>query len=148
MAYSLHQPIDMIFNALDDLADYTELSDSPYTERQIVVKACVILNHTQRFQQPLLAWKRQAQVQQTWANFKHFFHTMHTKLRSVSNFTLEEAQRHQEQANLIAEVVQGIQNALPDTIFNPPSEMPTNAPNEGPPQEQSFLTGQNVPPPQ
>ena len=57
MAYSLHQPIDLIFNALDDLADYAELSNSPYTERQIVSKTYMILNCTQYFQQPLLAWK-------------------------------------------------------------------------------------------
>ena len=45
MAYSLHQPINLIFNALDNLADYVELSDSP----QIVSKAYIILNRTQCF---------------------------------------------------------------------------------------------------
>ena len=105
MAYSLHQSIDLIFNALDDLADYAELSDSPYTKHQIISKAYVILNRTQRFQQPLLSWKHRACIQQTWTNFKQFFLTAHTELRLVSNFTLEEAQRHQECANLVAEVV-------------------------------------------
>ena len=149
MAYSLHQPIDMIFNALDDLADYAELSDTPYTERQIVAKAYVILNRTQRFQQPLLAWKRRARIQQTWVNFKQSFRTAHTELRSVSNFTLEEAQRHQERANLVAEVVQGIQNALPEAMFTPPaSETPPVAPNNDPPQEYAFNAGQNQQQPQ
>ena len=96
MSYSLSQPIDIIFNALDDLADYADLSDTPFTERQIMGKAFVILNRTQRFQQALLACKRTCRLQQTWTNFKTFFHIAHTKLCSVSNFTLEEAQRHQE----------------------------------------------------
>jgi len=51
---NLNKPIDIIFNALDDLADFAELSEMPYTERQIVTKAFVIINRTHRFQQPLL----------------------------------------------------------------------------------------------
>ena len=142
MAYSLHQSIDLIFNALDDLTDYAELSDSPYTERQIVSKAHVILNHKQRFQQPLLAWKGRARIQQTWTNFKQFFRTAHTELRSVNNFTLEEVHRHQERANLVAEVVQGIQNALPETVFTTPSETPSNLPTDALPHEQALMTSQ------
>ena len=149
MSYSLSQPIDIIFNALDDLADFADLSDSPFTERQIIAKAFMILNRTQRFEQALLAWKCRARVQQTWTNFKIFFRTAHTELRSVSNFTLEEAQRHQERANLVAEVVQGIQNALPATVFDqsppPQSETPSQAATQEPTQEQALYTGQVVP---
>jgi len=29
MSYSVHQPIDTIFNALDDLTDFAELSETP-----------------------------------------------------------------------------------------------------------------------
>ena len=142
LAYSLHQPIDLIFNALDDLADYAELSDSPYTERQIVSKAYVILNRTQRFQQPLLDWKRRPRVQQTWTNFKQFFRTAHTELRSVNNFTLGQAQRNEERANLVTEVVQGIQNVLPDAVFAPPSETPLPPPPDDLPLEQAFMANQ------
>ena len=153
MSYSLSQPIDIIFNALDDLTDYAELSETPFTERQIIGKAFVILNRTQRFEQPLLAWKRRGRLQQTWTNFKNFFRTAHKELRSVNNFTLEEAQRHQERANLVAEVVQGIQNALPAAAFenNPPTQNETPAvpqppaPPLEPTQEQAFYTGQALP---
>ena len=153
MSYSLSQPIDLIFNALDDLADYAELSNTPFSERQIIGKAFMILNRTQRFQQPLLSWKRRAHLQQTWTNFKTFFRTAHNELRSVSNFTLEEAQRHQERANLVAEVVQGIQNALPPTIFDQSAPPASETPAENPPQtpapepthEQALYTGQTLP---
>ena len=73
MSYSLSQPIDIIFNALDNLTNYAELSGTPFTKRQIMGKAFVILNRTQRFQQALLAWKRRGHLQQTWNNFKTFF---------------------------------------------------------------------------
>ena len=153
MSYSLSQPIDIIFNALDNLADYADLSDTPFTERQIIGKAFVILNRTQCFEQALLAWKRRGRLQQTWNNFKTFFCTAHTELCLVSNFTLEEAQRHQERANLVAEVVQGIQNALSSTIFNntqhndseTPSGPPSQAPAQEPTQEQALYTGQALP---
>ena len=156
MSYSLSQPIDMIFNALDDLADYAELSDTPFTERQIIGKAFVILNRTHRFQQALLEWKRRPRLQQTWNNFKTFFRTAHMELRSVSNFTLEEAQRHQERANLVAEVVQGIQNALPSTIFDqppqnectiPPSQS-SQAPTQIPPSQSGQIPDPEIPPEQ
>ena len=149
MSYSLSQPINIIFNALDNLADYAELSDTPFSERQIMAKAFMILNRTQCFQQALLAWKCRGRLQQTWNNFKAFFHTTHTELHSISNFTLEEAQRHQERANLVAEVVQGIQNALPSTVFeqSQPSESgtPSDAPNQEPVQQHALYTGQAFP---
>ena len=71
----------------------------------------------------------------------------------MSNFTLEEAQRHQERANLVAKVVQGIQNALPANIFDQtptiesktPSEPPSQVPPQEPVQEQAFYTGQALP---
>ena len=66
MSYSLSQPIDITFNALDDLADYADLSDTPFTQCQIISKAVVILNHTQCFEQALLAWKRCGRLQQSW----------------------------------------------------------------------------------
>ena len=152
MAYSLSQPIDIIFNALDDLADYAEISDTPFSEHQIMGKAFMILNRTQCFQQALLTWQRRGRLQQTWTNFKPFFHEAHKELRSVSNFTLEEAQHHQERANLVAEVVQGIQNALPPTIFDQslptdsrtPSELPGQNPPLEPVQEQALYTGQSL----
>ena len=130
MSYSLSQPIDIIFNALDDLADYADLSDTPFTECQIIGKAFVILNCTQRFEQAVLAWKRRGCLQQTWNNFKTFFCTAHTEPRSVSNFTLEEAQHHQERANLVAEVVQGIQNALPATVLENSQQIESETPSE------------------
>ena len=144
MCYSLSQLIDMIFNALDDLADYADLSDTPFTEHEIIRKVFVIINRTQRFEQALLAWKRCGHLQQTWNNFKTFFCTAHTELCSVSNFTLEEAQCHQERANLVAEVVQGIQNALPSAVFEQSllneSGTPSDAPSQEPVQEHVLYT--------
>ena len=77
----------------------------------------------------------------------------HTKLLSVSNFTLEEAQHHQERANLVAEVVQGIQNALSPTIVDQskpsyigtPSGPPSQVPTQESVQEQALYTGRALP---
>ena len=128
MSYSLAQPIYMIFNALDDLADYADLSDSPYTERQIISKALVILNRTQCFQQPILDWKRRPRLQSTWVNFKTFFSRAHKDLRSVNNLTIEAAQHQEERANLVSEVVAGIQNTLPDAFHQPEADQDLNLP--------------------
>ena len=51
-SYSLAQPIYMIFNALNDLSDYADLSNSPFTERQIMSKALVILIARNVFNSP------------------------------------------------------------------------------------------------
>ena len=119
MSYSLAQPIYMIFNSLDDLADYADLSNSPFIERQIMSKALVILNCTQRFQQPILKWKCRPHLQQTWVNCKTFFSQANKDFCSVNNLTIEAAQRQEEQANLVREVVADIQNALPDAFHQP-----------------------------
>ena len=58
MTYSPFQPVDIIFTALDDLADFAELDGAPITERQIVQKAYLLLNRTQRFKEPIREWNR------------------------------------------------------------------------------------------
>jgi hypothetical protein len=39
MLYNPQSPIDMVFNAVEDFADFAELAEQPMTQRQIVARA-------------------------------------------------------------------------------------------------------------
>jgi hypothetical protein len=53
MTYNPKYPIDTVFNAVDDLADFARMGKQPLTDRQIISKAYVIINKTRRFKTPI-----------------------------------------------------------------------------------------------
>lgn len=58
MPYDISQPVDMIFNAIDDLADLAEHALSPMTFQQMIDLAYVILARQPILQQDLRFWNR------------------------------------------------------------------------------------------
>ena len=121
MAYNPYQPIDLVFNALDNLSTYAELAHIPLTAPQIINKAFNIMLRSGHFKDALRKWKRLPVNQQTWDEFKIFFRPAHQELRETTDLSVEEAQRQEQQANLVAQVVEGIQNVMRQ---QPQSETP------------------------
>ena len=149
MGYNPHQPIDLVFNAVDDLCDYANLAFIPFTELQTVNKAYNILLRSGHFKEALRKWRRRLPAAQTWTDFKIFFRRAHQELREVTDIGMEEAQRQAQQANLVEQVVQGIQNAIhtneptadieqPTLQHIPPTEPPPVCPQALPPQNMAF----------
>jgi hypothetical protein len=77
VSYSPKHPIDTVFNAVDNLADFASLDLQPLTDRQIISKAYIIINKTRRFKTPINEWNRKTEATKTWQNFKMHFRQAH-----------------------------------------------------------------------
>ena len=100
MIYDPDQPIDIIFNSIDDLVEYERLAEAELTQNQTISLALVILNRQLIFKDDILAWKRTNQAYKTWKNFKHDFREAHLELRETGG-TIDELGFHN--ANSIVE---------------------------------------------
>ena len=109
MNYNVKYPIDMVFNAVEEFVDFADLAQQPVTQRQTVAKAYTILNKTRRFKTPITEWNRLPSAQQTWLEFKIHFRRAHQELRETTDITLEESELQRNNANLVQQVVDGMQ---------------------------------------
>ena len=112
MAYNTKYPIDVVFNAVEDYVDFAELGQQPLTDRQVIAKAYVILNKTRRFKNDIVEWNRRTDDAKTWINFKDHFRRAHQEFRETTDVTLEESELERNNANLVQQVVDGIQQAI------------------------------------
>lgn len=112
MTYDPASPIDTIFNAMEDLMEYAKLANQPYTQRQAVAKAYTIINKTGRFKEAIKAWNRRAPLTQTWIAFKDDFRIAHREYRETTNLALEASELEQHNANLVQQLVDGVQSTL------------------------------------
>ena len=83
MIYDSAQPIDIIFNSIDDLVEYTRAAETELTQSQKINLVLVILNKQQIFKDDIHAWKRTNNTYKTWINFKHDFRKAHLELRET-----------------------------------------------------------------
>ena len=67
------QPIDVIFNSIDDLVEYARAAEAELTQSQTINLALVILNRQRIFKDDIQEWKRTNHSYKTWYNFKHDF---------------------------------------------------------------------------
>ncbi len=112
MQYNTKYPIDIVFNAVEDYVDFAELGQQPLTQRQTISKAYVILNKTRRFKTDITDWNRLPEVQKTWPNFKAHFRRAHQEFRETTDVTLEESDLQRNNANLVQQVVEGLQQVM------------------------------------
>jgi hypothetical protein len=123
MTYNTKYPIDIVFNAVKDFVDYAELGQQPLTARQTIAKAYVILNKTRRFKTDITNWNRKPELDKTWTNFETHFRRAHQEFRETSDITLKESDLQQTDANLVQQVVEGLQHAM---VAEPPDEEPSD----------------------
>jgi hypothetical protein len=131
MVYNPKFPIDTIFNAMEDFSDYAELAQHPITTHQTIAKASLVLNKTGRFKQAITEWNRRPAIEKTWPNFKTHFCQAHQEFRETTNVILEESELARNNANLVQQVVDGLQGAFtPDeTLQNESAELITQMAN-------------------
>jgi Sec-independent protein translocase protein TatA len=115
MTYNTKYPIDVVFNAVEDYVDFAELGQQPLTQRQTIAKAYVILNKTRRFRNDITEWNRLPENGKKWVNFKDHFRRAHQEFRETTDVTLEESELQRNNANLVQQVVDGIQQSMPST---------------------------------
>lgn len=106
-------PIVIVFNKVDDIADLATAAGSPYSAQQIINFAYVILNKTGKFSQGIREWNRLQPAQKNWNNFQAHFTNEYQALRETGE--LENKDSTFNTANIIQEVVEGVQQALTPT---------------------------------
>ena len=106
-------PIVIVFNKIDDLLDLATAAGSPCSAQQIINFGYNILNKTGKFKQGIREWNRLLPAQKTWATFQTHFTTEYQALRETGDLTNQESSFNT--ANLIQEVVDGVQQALNPT---------------------------------
>ena len=97
MIYDLSQPIDIIFNNIKDLVEYTRAAEAELTQSQTINLALVILNRQWIFKDDIRAWKRTNQAYKTWENFKDDFREAHLEFRETGG-TIDELGFHNANA--------------------------------------------------
>jgi hypothetical protein len=110
--YNTKDPIDVVFNAVEDYADFAELANQPMTQNQTIAKAYVTINKTGRFKQGIIDWNKKAEAIKTWVNFKVHFQQAHQDFRETTDVTLEESELQRNNANLVQQVVDGMQQHM------------------------------------
>ena len=83
MTYDPAQPIDIIFNSINDLVEYARAVKAELSQSQTVNLARVILHRQQIFKDIIRAWKRTNAAYKTWDNFNHDFREARPELRET-----------------------------------------------------------------
>ena len=122
MYYDPIYPVDVIFNKVEDLSDLSIAARADFLEHQLITIACVILINTGKYQTCIREWSRLQPNQKIWANFKTEFHQAHKELKEVGDLQLRETQFNS--ANLVQEVIDGVQSALQ------PQDLPPDSTNK------------------
>ena len=100
-------PIDVIFNAIEKHTDIAESARAPLTQTQCVNIAYVILKKSNAFSTYLEKWDARLPITQTWIQFKIDFRQAVKSLRRTGSLQVQ-----QLHANLVSEIVSGIQEAI------------------------------------
>lgn len=101
MNYNLSMPIDSIFNDIEELSEYADAAETPYTQQQLIDLGYLIISKTNAFSQDIRAWLRRPRAEHTWQNFKEHFRTAYQELRTTQGTTTDDL----GYANAIAEMV-------------------------------------------
>jgi uncharacterized phage-associated protein len=110
MHYDPVSPVDNIFNKIEDLLEYGDLANCPFSQPQAIGKAYNLINRTGKFREAIKAWNHLPAVQKTWINFKTHFREAHLELTETGELTIEQA--GYGQANMVNEIVERLSTQL------------------------------------
>ena len=115
MVYDPVQPIDDVFDAIQEIADLAQVAGVPFTNLQMVNMAYVIINNTRKFGKYIVEWNHLPPMQRTWMRFKDFFRTAYAELAETTDLTTQDTPF---QANFIQEIVQGLREEMRELSVN------------------------------
>ena len=122
MHYDISQPVDTVFNTIDDLTDLAEHALSPMTQQQMIDMAYVIFARQPILQQDLRLWNRRPVGERTWANMLDHFRDAQSDLSSLPNAGDVFHQQPPHQANSVAAMADLVAQRLLDA---PPADAPS-----------------------
>jgi len=79
--YDPNQPIEILFDQIDDAVDFAAAGNVPYTNRQIVIAAYNLVFDTGVFGDECKEWRKLEPANKTWAQFKRMFTVAHQDLQ-------------------------------------------------------------------
>jgi hypothetical protein len=134
--YDANLPIDTLFRQIETAAEFADAGGSPFTNRQIVNAALLLVFQTGAYADECKLWKRRPIIQQTWIEFKQEFARAYRERRELHNLQQQgTAGNHFGAANHTEEIVdtnEDYQNETRDAltaIANATVENGTNVAN-------------------
>jgi hypothetical protein len=134
MHFDISQPVDTVFNCIDDLSELADHAGSPMTPQQMIDLAYVIFAKQPILQQDLRLWNRKPLIERTWTNMIQHLRDAQTDLSSLPSAGDIYHQQPPHQANNVATMAELVaqrllddQNILNNAYHNaaPPSGLPT-----------------------
>ena len=116
MVFDPSLPIDVLFNAIEVFTDIAESARAPLTQVQCINIAYVILKKSNTFSTYLIKWDAKLPIQKTWIQFKVEFRQAVKELRRTGSLQVQHLH-----ANLVSEIVSGIQEAIQPSLQSSPS---------------------------
>jgi hypothetical protein len=134
MHYDISQPVDIVFNAIDDLSDLAEHALSPLSPQQMIDLAYVIFARQPILQQDIRHWTRRPAAERTWVNMLAHFRDAQSDLSSLPTAGEMFPGANPHQANAVATmadlVAQRLLDSLPAedlALVSSPSAVPPTA---------------------
>ena len=103
MIYHPQTPVDIIFNQVEDLVEFSEMANCPFSNSQMINIAYTIINKTKCFRDGIIAWNQKPALDKMWINFMTHFRIVHDELAETGELTKESCGYHQ--ANLVEDIV-------------------------------------------
>lgn len=147
MHYDISQPVDTVFNTIDDLADLAEHARSPMTPQQMMDLAYVIFARQPILQQDLRLWNRRPLVDRTWAAMLDHFRDAQSDLSSLPNAGDVFHQQPAHQANAATTMADLVAQRLLDALStdeSPPVVQPPDVANAAFQQRDSSLAAREA----
>ena len=103
MHYDPVTPVDNIFNKIEDILEYGDMENCPYSQLHAISKAYNIVNKTGKFRGSIKYWNCFPLIQKTWIAFKTNLREAHLELTKTVELTLGES--GYGKANLVEDIV-------------------------------------------
>ena len=114
--YDPNQPIDTLFKQIETCVEFATTGNSPFTARQIVNTAFLLVFATGVYEEECREWKRRAAATQTWANFKIEFMQAYRNRRELQKLRQQGSAGQLFGANIMDtnSVSSATQSTMPD----------------------------------
>jgi hypothetical protein len=119
MHYNISQPVDNVFNNIDDFSDLAKSASSPITSQQMIDLAYVILAKHPILQPDLRLWNRKPGAEHTWENMMAHLRDAQSDLSSLptAGDMYHQPPPHQANITTMAELI--AQHLLDDPRLMP-----------------------------
>lgn len=102
--FDITQPIEVMYNEIQDLQDLATAANNAYSDKQLVSLGIHLVKNMNDFEKGLIDWYARPTVDHNYTNFKSHFEGAYQTLRKVRGITMKNSIFHQ-QANSVTERV-------------------------------------------